>query len=162
MVILCVCVRLKVAEIAGLGVGRVGGGGRRAEQPWKPSCSACPTLSLTQLPGRGLAVRWSPWQGVRARSTGQEGPGALSVRSSTWQDGMLALPVLGRQWKRLPGIILGKPTKGLASQYSGGGPWPWGLETKGTWFAAGPLGDCKLLPDGSPQFCHLTSGDTNP
>lgn len=49
------------------------------------------------------------------------GPGALSVRASTWQYGMLALLVLGRQWKWLPGLIRRKPTKGLASQYSGKG-----------------------------------------
>lgn len=47
------------------------------------------------------------------------GSRALSVRASAC---VLALLVLGRQWKWLPGLFLGKPTRGLASQYSGKGP----------------------------------------
>lgn len=157
------CVRLKVAEIAGLEVGREGSGGRQAEHPWKPSCSACPRAKL--YPFSASASRKSlmsdgapPSPGSESKECRPGGPGALSVRASTWQYGMLALLVLGRQWKWLPGLIRRKPTKGLASQGPGCGVWiPRVL---------GPLlmlwVTVNLLPDGSPQFCHLTSGDTTP
>lgn len=54
---------------------------------------------------------------------------------------MLALLVSGRQEKWLLGLILEKPTKGLASQYTGKGPGRGALDAKGTWSAAAPLGD---------------------
>lgn len=162
------CVRLKVAEIAGSEVGREGSGRRQAEHPWKPSCFACPRAKLYPFSASASRkrphVRWSPPPpiGSESKECRPGGPGALSVRASTWQYGMLALLVLGRQWKWLPGLIRRKPTKGLASQYSGKGA------GRGVWIprVLGPLltlwVTVNLLPDGSPQFCHLTSGDTTP
>lgn len=130
-----------------------------------PALGPNSTLSLPQLPGRGLMSDGAPPPtsvGSESKECRPGGPGALSVRASTWQYGMLALLVLGRQWKWLPGLIRRKPTKGLASQYSGKGA------GRGVWIprVLGPLltlwVTVNLLPDGSPQFCHLTSGDTTP
>lgn len=72
------CVRLKV--------GRGRQQETQAEHPWKlpDPCSACPRAKLCpsqlQLPGRGLISDGAPWGVMRAKSTGQENPGALSVR----------------------------------------------------------------------------------
>lgn len=130
-----------------------------------PALGPNSTLSLPQLPGRGLMSDGAPPPtsvGSESKECRPGGPGALSVRASTWQYGMLALLVLGRQWKWLPGLIRRKPTQGLASQYSGKGA------GRGVWIprVLGPLltlwVTVNLLPDGSPQFCHLTSGDTTP
>lgn len=124
-----------------------------------PALGPNSTLSLPQLPGRASCqMEPPPSPGSESKECRPGGPGALSVRASTWQYGMLALLVLGRQWKWLPGLIRRKPTKGLASQGPGCGVWiPRVL---------GPLlmlwVTVNLLPDGSPQFCHLTSGDTTP
>lgn len=146
------CVRLKVAEIAGLGVGREGGGGRH-RQSIPGSHLALPVLGGQALPFLCLSFQeeashqmehpptHTP-QGVRAWSAGQEGPGALSVRASAC---MLALLVLGRQWKWLPGLFLGKSTRGLASQYSGKGLGRGALDTKGSWSAADPKSDPSVL-----------------
>lgn len=146
------CVRLKVAERAGLGVGRgrgVEGDPGRASR--KPSCSACPWAKLYPFSASASRkrphFRWRPLKGVRARSAGQEGPGGTEcerLHPAVWHVGTTG--VGQTVWKRLPGLILWKPTKGLASQHSGkGGPWPRGLDTKGTWSVSDPLSDPSVL-----------------
>lgn len=125
-----VCVRLKVAEIAGLGVGRERGGGRH-RQSVPGSHLALPaqgpssilSLCLSFQEEASLSDGGPPPPPPPAESESKErrpgGSRALSVRASAF---VLALLVLGRQWKWLPGLFLGKPTRGLASQYSGKGP----------------------------------------
>lgn len=81
-----VCVRLKVAEIAGLGVGRERGGGRhRHSVPGShlalpaqgPSSilSLCLSFQEEASLSDGAPPPQPPQQGVKARSAGQEGPG---------------------------------------------------------------------------------------
>lgn len=145
-----VCVRLKVAEIAGLGVGREWGGGRHRQRV-PGSHLALPALGPSSILSLCLSFQEeaSLSDGAPPPPTGSEskerrpgGSRALSVRASAC---LLALLVLGRQWKWLPGLFLGKPTRGLASQYSGKGPGGGALETKGTWSAADPLSDPSVL-----------------
>lgn len=72
-----------MAEIAGLEVGRGRQRGHRQSFPGHP-CSACPRAELypsqPQIPRRGLISDGAPLGGVRAKSAGQEGPGALGVK----------------------------------------------------------------------------------
>lgn len=139
------CVRLKVAETAGLEVGREGSGRHRQSIPGSHQTLALPapgpssTLLSLSFQEEASSQMEPPWGEMRAKSTGQENPGALSVRGlnrAVWHVGTTGV---GQTVDRsdFQGLILGKSTKGVASQYTGKDP------GQGVWM---PMVLCLLLP----------------
>lgn len=80
------CVRLKVAETVGLEVGREGSGRHRQSIPGSYQTLALPapgpssTLLSLSFQEEASSQMEPSWGEMRAKSTGQENPGALSVR----------------------------------------------------------------------------------
>lgn len=118
------CVRLKVAEIAGLGVGREREEWRETQAEHSLEAILLCLPSGQALPFLCLSFQKEPSQGVRAWSAGQEGPGALSVRTSTWHVGTTGVGQTVGVASRSHSEEAHTGT-GISVQWEGS--WPWGV-----------------------------------
>lgn len=133
-----VCVRLKVAEIAGLGVGRERGGGRH-RQSVPGSHLALPAQGPNSILSLCLSFQEeaSLSDGAQARRVQGTECESLSLRVGTTGVGQ-TVEVASRS-------LSGEAHKGIGISIQWEGPWPKALDTKGTWSAADPLSDPSVL-----------------
>lgn len=148
-----VCVRLKVAEIAGLGVGRERGGGRHRQsvpgshlalpaQGPSSILSLCLSFQEEASLSDGAPTPTPPppaesEQGAQARRVQGTECESLSLRVGTTGVGQ-TVEVASRS-------LSGEAHKGIGISIQWEGPWPKALDTKGTWSAADPLSDSSVL-----------------